>query len=274
MASLGDLRQRFLDGIISQEQYNLEQKAIIADMSDSARRRRGAHKLKSRGTYAQVESEETALAVKYGTPVAPEESLYFHYEATFHEREAQENVVKSRDAELARVKRTLQQTRPGGVSPTGGEGEKIRASLPELTSSEFDDIRWKVRESTTEDLERSRVKELDMYYRGVTFNRYNGKWAARLLNEGQSLSLGYFNTEGEAVAASNIYQDAKWAPAHKPSVKRQSDRGPPLVRGTAEEKLDRLSELARSNHVAFPPPAVERLRERLNKVRAPGGDAA
>lgn len=87
--------------------------------------------------------------------------------------------------------------------------------------------------------------EQDMYYAGVTFNRYNGKWAARLLDEGMSLSLGYFNTEvthckafcsrpstdrcsraqrralraaaeraafrqGEAVAASNIYQDAKW----------------------------------------------------------------
>ena len=63
---------------------------------------------------------------------------------------------------------------------------------------------------TEDQLVQKRLKELDIYYAGVTYNRHNGKWAARLLQEGQSLSLGYFNTEAEAVAASNIYQDAKW----------------------------------------------------------------
>ena len=84
--TLGDLRQRFQDGIISQEQYNLEEKAVMADMSlgamptahpphtaprasfsppagaadtpsprlPGARKRRGAHKMKKRGSFAEV----------------------------------------------------------------------------------------------------------------------------------------------------------------------------------------------------------------------------
>ena len=105
--TLADLRQRFHDGIISQEQYNLEEKAIMADMASGARARRGAFKMKTRGTFAEVEAEETALAIKYSTPIRPESSLLMHYDATFDERDEQARVDKEREADRKQGKRHL-----------------------------------------------------------------------------------------------------------------------------------------------------------------------
>ena len=50
----------------------------------------------------------------------------------------------------------------------------------------------------------------DAYYRGVTWNSRKQRWTARLLTDGKSLSIGYFQHEKDAITASDHYQDAKW----------------------------------------------------------------
>ena len=95
------------------------------------------------------------------------------------------------------------------VADPNGELDPAEAEK-EIPLSEFDDLRWGVRKPSEHDLVKLRMKETSGYYSGVTYNRQNGKWAARLLEEGMSLSIGYYDTEAAAVAASNIYQDAKW----------------------------------------------------------------
>ena len=100
--TLGDLRQRFEDGLISQEQYTLEQKALMKDMSEGARRNLHRRKLRSRGEWAETRSREVAKALEPADPTMAaasflsqpnwhmESSFNITFDDTFNERDTQE----------------------------------------------------------------------------------------------------------------------------------------------------------------------------------------
>jgi hypothetical protein len=68
--SLADLRERFQEGLISQEQYRLEEKAIMRDMVGGARRGLHRRKLKCRGAWMEDRSRELSKALEPNEPQA------------------------------------------------------------------------------------------------------------------------------------------------------------------------------------------------------------
>jgi len=159
--SLKELRERFNDGIISQEQYNLEQKAIMRDMSSGSRKGLHRRKLKCRGQWMEDRSRALSTALTPSEP-APKVSS-FHEEPPWHDQSSFnitfDTTLDERDVQdVAKLERTVD----------------------------------------------------DAYYRGVTWNSRKQRWTARLLTDGKSLSIGYFQHEKDAITASDHYQDAKW----------------------------------------------------------------
>lgn len=162
--TLAELRGRFNDGLISQEQYNLEQKALMQDMSQGARRNLHRRKLRCRGEWTEERSRQVAKALEPAdTKMA---SASFLQEPNWH-MESSFNIT-------------------------------------------FDDT---FDERDVQDTTKDTRTNHDAYYRGVTWNAAKQRWTARLLTDGKSLSIGYFLTEAEAVAASDVYQTAKWSNA-------------------------------------------------------------
>ena len=160
--TLGDLRQRFNDGLISQEQYVLEQKALMKDMSEGARRNLHRRKLRGRGEGAETRSREVAKALEPAD--AKMATASFLSEPNWH-MESSFNIT-------------------------------------------FDDT---FNERDTQEASKEQRKNHDAYYRGVTWNAAKQRWTARLLADGKSLSIGYFMKEEDAIAASDLYQTAKWS---------------------------------------------------------------
>jgi hypothetical protein len=162
--TLADLRTRFNEGLISQEQYNLEQKAIMKDMSEGARRNLHRRKLRARGEWAEERSRQVAKALEPADATMAAASFLsepnWHMESSF-------NIT-------------------------------------------FDDT---FNERDTQDASKQKRANHDAYYRGVTWNAAKQRWTARLLADGKSLSIGYFMKEEDAVAASDVYQTAKWSNA-------------------------------------------------------------
>ena len=161
--TLANVRARYNDGLISQEQYNLESKALMRDMAYGALHgsKRGKLRKAGRGEWMETRSRELALALQPADKKMAEAS--FLAEPNWHE-ETSFNIT-------------------------------------------FDGT---FNERDHQDESKETRKNDDAYYRGVTWNAAKQRWTARLLADGKSLSIGYFIKEEDAIAASDVYQEAKW----------------------------------------------------------------
>ena len=117
--TLKDLRERFNEGIISQEQYDLEQKAIMRDMSSGARKGLHRRKLKSRGQWMEDRSRAASTALQPTAP-APKVSSFYE-EPAWHPQSSFDitfdNTLDERDVqEMSKHQRTVDDAYYRGVT--------------------------------------------------------------------------------------------------------------------------------------------------------------
>jgi hypothetical protein len=190
---LADLRGRFQDGLISQKQYDLEQKAIIKDMGDGARRGAARSKLRHTGQYMQDRSRALSQALQpndvgMDTSVSSFfEQPRWHEDSTFNitfDSTLDEQVIRACSLgsaqDMACGSLTQASHNNGSVAPAGSRCG-VQVSQEVLPGQEVQEVAKRER------------KNDDAYYRGVTWDNRRQVWTARLLTDGKSLSIGEFS---------------------------------------------------------------------------------